>query len=817
MSWYEIFPKILNMSLTASVIILFVMVFRLLLKRTPKIYSYVLWSVVLFRLLCPVALSAPVSVLGIFDTPVVEQMADDIDKKTIVTSTVEYIPLDIVHTQYPELIVPAPVVGKLISDAVNEKLPQGEEQLGADPLEAPITILTYLWMGGILVLLTYGIISYVKLRQTLLGALRLRDNIYVADHISCPFVLGILKPTIYLPSGLEEKEQVYIVLHEQHHIRRRDHLFKMLAFLVLCIHWFNPLVWVAFQLAVKDMEMSCDEAVINKLGEKVRADYSASLLQLAIGRRIIFGSPLAFGEGEPAGRIRNLARFKRPRIVVTVVAFLLCAVGIMVCIFNPATPKDLLQMTEQHSGVNGNRVKYEVELGNQVGSAILYAEQWIDGTCTRSSQVTLTKNVKSLQVLMKERKNDGVLSGIDIQIDTEEVAGSVLTYFAFPKDHTTVGWAFKAYEENEKLRVVPGEEKILAAMVFDEGDGVRVFDCETLQSEPERMENADHMILVWAVFNEEIVEESRSEEAKEEAKEQLDVEQSVGTEVNAETYPAQWKLIAQQKDVWHTYMDYANDLQQYTIADLDRNGRLEVIVSNMGGTGSYSYTRFFEVNESFDGLVECTTDFVEGDSQPDFLISNEPGQVFRDAEGILHYIMRDFLRVGTEYYNTMYGVVLKEGHISHQTLAQMYESYSTGSSAVEYYNAKGEKITEAEYLSAAETFFDGMSALTYTFDWRNLEEIEDADAEEIYTILSEIRSGIIRSNRQVKEKQKLLLFGGVCFARLIYFKANHQAAFFCIEAAECTSLGNDDFRIGEVCKHHIFQGLSSVFTETMIN
>ena len=112
-----------------------------------------------------------------------------------------------------------------------------------------------------------------------------------------------------------------------------------------------------------------------------------------------------------------------------------------------------------------------------------------------------------------------------------------------------------------------------------------------------------------------------------------------------------------------------------------------------------------------------------------------------------------------------------------------------------------------------------MSALTYTFDWRKLEEIEDADAEEIYTILSEIRSGIIRSNRQVKEEtnSSCLEEGGVCFARLIYFKANHQAAFFCIEAAECTSLGNDDFRIGEVCKHHIFQGLSSVFTETMIN
>ena len=177
MTWYEIFPQILNMSLTASVIICFVLLCRLLLKKAPKIYSYALWSVVLFRLLCPVTLSAPVSVLGIFDRPVVERMMEEMNKEVIVTSSMEYIPSDIVHTEYPEVTVPAPMVGKMISDTVNEKLPQGEEQLRADPLEAPVTIFTYLWMAGILVPLTYGVISYVKLRQRLLGALKFRDNI----------------------------------------------------------------------------------------------------------------------------------------------------------------------------------------------------------------------------------------------------------------------------------------------------------------------------------------------------------------------------------------------------------------------------------------------------------------------------------------------------------------------------------------------------------------------------------------------------------------------------------------------------------------
>ena len=216
-------------------------------------------------------------------------------------------------------------------------------------------------------------------------------------------------------------------------------------------------------------------------------------------------------------------------------------------------------------------------------------------------------------------------------------------------------------------------------------------------------------------------------------------------------YFAQWSLIAEQKDIWVNYMDYANDLQQYTIADLDANGRLEVIVSSMGGTGSYTYTRIFEVNESFDGLTECTTDFIEGDSQPDMLSISGPGQVFRDLEGMFHYVIQDFMRAGTEYYYTIYSVALKEGHIVHQLLAQMHESYSTGSLVVEHTNTKGEKITEEEYLSAVETFFWGMSELTYVFDWRNLVDIEDADAEEIYMILSGIRSGILRTNEMMAE------------------------------------------------------------------
>lgn len=503
MVWYEIFPQILNMSLTASLVILIVVLCRLLLRRVPKIYSYILWSVVLFRLLCPVTLSAPVSVLGIFDTPVVEQKADDAAHKTVVTSTIEYIPSDIVHAEYPEVTLPVPVVGESISDAVNENLPQGEEQLRADPLEAPVTIFTWLWMAGILALLAYGVFSYVKLRQRLVGALKVRENIYLADHISSPFVMGILRPMIYLPSNLDDREQEYIVLHEKHHIRRGDPLVKMLAFAALCIHWFNPLVWAAFILSSKDMEMSCDEAVVKKLGEDVKADYSVSLLQLATGKRILFGTPLAFGEGEPAGRIRNLSKWKRPTVIVSVLAVLICVIAVLICGLNPRVSQDSLRMTGQDSSTEGKLVTYEVDLGKQVQEANVYAEVWEQGNCQYLACLPMDQRAEVLSIRMKERKENGQKIGVDIRLESDVPGGMQAAYAEFPRESSFIGWAFNAYEEGDRVTAVPGEEKILAAMVFDTGKGVRVFDPETLLKEPERLKQAEYMLVIRAVFDEE--------------------------------------------------------------------------------------------------------------------------------------------------------------------------------------------------------------------------------------------------------------------------------------------------------------------------
>ena len=327
---YRLFPIVCNMSLTASVVILAVLAVRLLLRRAPKVFSYALWAVVLFRLLCPVSVTSAVSLLGALGAPAQERSA--------VTSVVEYVPADIVRnmapavTPLPQEPFPAEPGENIVSTAPSVTQPDAAP---VSPLSGPVAVLTLTWLTGMALLLLYSVVSLLRLRRRLVGAVRLEDNIYLADYIPSPFVMGLFRPKIYLPSTLTETERGYILRHEQYHLRRRDHVVKLLSFLALCVHWFNPLVWAAFILAGKDMEMSCDEAVVRELGEDIRADYSASLLSLATGRRIVAGMPLAFGEGDTGGRIRNLLNWKRPQPWIIAVCAVVCVGLIALCAANP--------------------------------------------------------------------------------------------------------------------------------------------------------------------------------------------------------------------------------------------------------------------------------------------------------------------------------------------------------------------------------------------------------------------------------------------------------------------------------------------------
>ena len=322
-----VFLKILNMSLSAALVIVVVLLARLLLRRAPGKWRYLLWIVVAFRLLCPVSISAPFSILRLTAQPAVTQTSAG-------SSEIAYIPQNIGMMAQPRVYVGTPFVSEVIS----QSLPAPTPEDSANPLQIWIAVGTVLWCAGMTALLLYGIISYLRLRHRLTGAVRVENGVCETDAVRAPFILGLLRPVIYLPVGLEGETLRYVLAHERFHIRHGDHAVKLLAFLLLTVHWFNPLVWLAFALMCRDMEMRCDEAVLSE-ESGVTKPYSMALLSFATERRFPSPSPLCFGETSVKERIKNVLRWKRPKTWVTVAAALLCVVAVAACAVNPGREK----------------------------------------------------------------------------------------------------------------------------------------------------------------------------------------------------------------------------------------------------------------------------------------------------------------------------------------------------------------------------------------------------------------------------------------------------------------------------------------------
>ena len=314
----RLFLSILNMSLTASYVILFVMLIRLLLKRSPKFISYALWVVVAFRLIFPFSIESMFSLLP----------RD--------TSTVP-IPQDIIYQQTPQINSGIEVVDSFVS----ETLPAPAIGDSVNPLQIYTEIGAYIWILGIIVLLVYSLVSVLRLKRQLRSAQLIEQNIYEAKNLKTPFVLGVIRPQIYLPARLGIEERSYTLLHEQTHISRKDHIIKILAFFILCIHWFNPLVWIAFKLMSRDMELSCDEKVLKKMDVGIKKNYANSLLSLATERQILNGSPLAFGEGNVKGRIKNVLNYKRPSFWVVVVSIIAVVIAGIALVTNPKQREEI--------------------------------------------------------------------------------------------------------------------------------------------------------------------------------------------------------------------------------------------------------------------------------------------------------------------------------------------------------------------------------------------------------------------------------------------------------------------------------------------
>lgn len=326
-----LFNTIINMSITGSVVIAAVIIIRFLLKKLPKKYSYLLWSVVAFRLCVPVSFE---SIISIFQfKPLQAHPKNAVSESGVMP----YVPMPEPKTApLPQMTAP---------------LQGGSNIAEMAEVQQTVTItdvLPYVWLAGVVLFALWGIVSYIRFNGFLSSSVKYIDNIYQSERIETPLIFGIIKPKIYIPFEMNTEYFSYVIAHERYHIKRFDYLVKLFAFFVLALHWFNPLCYLAFYLMSKDMEMSCDEQVLGS-SENVKKNYSYALLSFATDKKFPAPTPICFGEGSVKSRIKNILKFKKPKLAVSVIAVLFCGLVLVSCAANPKSDNALIKEPENNS------------------------------------------------------------------------------------------------------------------------------------------------------------------------------------------------------------------------------------------------------------------------------------------------------------------------------------------------------------------------------------------------------------------------------------------------------------------------------------
>jgi len=308
----SVFLKLLNMSIAAGWFVLAVVALRFLLKKAPKTIRCVLWALVGIRLICPFSFESALSLIPSAET---------------VSPGILYSQAPMIHTGIGSL-------NRAVNPIISESLAP-TASASVNPLQVMTITASIVWITGVAILLTYAAISYLRLRRRVSMAIRMRDNLWLCDQVSSPFILGFFKPHIYLPSDMDERHLAHVVAHENAHIRRHDHWWKLIGFTLLTVYWFNPLMWLAYILLCRDIELACDEKVVKEMGTAGKKAYSEALLSCSVTQRMITACPLAFGEVGVKERIRNVLNYKKPAFWIIVAAATACVVLAVCFLTNP--------------------------------------------------------------------------------------------------------------------------------------------------------------------------------------------------------------------------------------------------------------------------------------------------------------------------------------------------------------------------------------------------------------------------------------------------------------------------------------------------
>ena len=308
----ELFLKIVNMSISASWVVVAVLALRFCLKKAPKWVNVLLWGIVAARMVFPFSIESVLSLIP----------------------SAETISPTVMMEQTPSVQTGVPALNHVINPVISSSFTPAPGA-SANPLQIWIPVLTGIWLFGIAALFLYSAVSYWRLHRKVCEAVILRGNIYQSEKVCSPFVLGIIKPKIYLPYHMDSREMDHVIAHEQTHIRRKDHWWKPLGFLLLTIHWFNPLMWLSYVLLCRDIELACDEKVIGKMGNAQRADYTQALVACSVDRRLIAACPLAFGEIGVKERVKSVMNYKKPAFWIVLASVIVCAVIAVCFLTNP--------------------------------------------------------------------------------------------------------------------------------------------------------------------------------------------------------------------------------------------------------------------------------------------------------------------------------------------------------------------------------------------------------------------------------------------------------------------------------------------------
>ena len=421
----QLFLKILNLSLYAGLLILAVLLLRVVFRKAPKWISCLFWALVAIRLLCPVTLESPFSVMPSADK----------------LPTADYLMTE-ANTKQAEGKSPGPV--SVVQNAEMERLPRFTGSEGsavvaaADPAHGmagvnasakagtvdPVRILTIIWLAGFCVMMAQALFSYLRLKHYVAASIKAAGNVRICDEIQYPFILGIIRPMIYLPGFLRGSMKRFVLAHERAHLKRRDHLWKPLGFFLLAVHWFNPLCWIAYILFSRDLEMACDERVIRNMDRESKADYSQTLLLLSNPTSRIAACPVAFGEIGVKERVKGIFNYKKPVVWIIMLAIVGCLV-IAVCFLTSPRKADTVAAqeseTEQSKTEQSKQEPLDLQLvDTENGDAKLVESEPAEKTEDMSSTDADVKAVRVDPVSKKEAIVGDVVYSADIDGNGEE-------------------------------------------------------------------------------------------------------------------------------------------------------------------------------------------------------------------------------------------------------------------------------------------------------------------------------------------------------------------------------------------------------------